>query len=374
MCVFSTWGERLKISLFGESHGPAIGVVLDGLPAGELVDLKAVQAFLDRRSPGRAPWSTARKEKDKAEILSGIYQGRTTGTPLSAVIANKDARSRDYEEFLYTPRPGHADYTGRQRYRGFNDPRGGGHFSGRLTAPLCFAGAVAEQILARRGMFVAARIAELGGIADGGLNTAALDQHVLQEIRSKDFPVADNSKAREMIALIEKARGDRDSVGGVIQCFATGVPAGLGNPIFGGVESRLASIIYGIPAVKGVSFGDGFAVCRRRGSENNDSFYVDQSGRLRTRTNHEGGINGGISNGMPLVVNVAIKPTSSIGQPQASVDLRTMEKKTLLIGGRHDPCIVPRACPAVEAAVAVAMLDLFLATFGIQGRRLNDEN
>ncbi|HHY14499.1 MAG TPA: chorismate synthase [Firmicutes bacterium] len=363
----SIWGEQLKISFFGESHGPAVGVVLDGLPTGQEIDLEQMETFMARRAPGRAPWSTARREDDRTRILSGIYQGRTCGTPLCAVIDNQDMRPEDYPERMCVPRPGHADYTGWKRYRGDNDPRGGGHFSGRLTAALCFAGAIAKQILSRCGITVAARILEIGGIPDQPLNPARVDEKELEQIGAKELPVADNNQGRKMVELIEAVRQEGDSLGGMIECFALGLPAGLGDPMFGGMKSRLASIVYGIPAVSGVSFGAGFAACSLRGSEHNDAFYVDQQGEVRTRTNRAGGINGGITNGMPLVLNVGIKPTSSIGKPQASIDLRTGEAKTLVSAGRHDPCIVPRAVPAVEAAVAVAVLDLLLVAYGVQG-------
>ncbi len=363
----SRWGEQLTISLFGESHGPAVGVVLDGVPPGEELDLEAMEAFIKRRAPGHTPWSTTRKERDTFSILSGFYQGKTTGTPLTIVIENKDARSLDYAKTSYLPRPSHADYTGTVRFKGASDPRGGGHFSGRLTASLCVAGAICKQILERRGIEIYARIAELGGISDLGLDPANPDLSSLKSLADKKLSVVDDEKGKEMVDLIEKVRTQGDSLGGIVQCFALGLPAGLGDPMFGGVESRLASLFYGIPAVKGVSFGDGFDVSRRRGSENNDPFYVDRQGQVRTLTNHEGGINGGITNGMPLVVQVGIKPTPSIGLPQKTVNLQTLSDEFLTIQGRHDPSIVPRAVVVVEAAAAIAILDLVLVAFGLQG-------
>lgn len=366
----SNWGEHLKISLFGESHGPVIGVVMDGVPAGEALDLQAIYAFMQRRAPGHTPWSTSRREEDIPKILSGFYQGQTTGTPLAAILENKDTRSKDYEKFAQVPRPSHADYTGQVRYRGANDPRGGGHFSGRLTAPLCFAGAVCLEMLKRCGIRVLARIAEIGGIEDIPLDLAKPDEAKLRVAGLKPFPAIDDNKGQEMIAFVEKAKTRGDSVGGIVQCFVLGLPPGLGDPMFGGVESRLASLLYGIPAVKGVSFGAGFAAARRFGSENNDFFTLGSKGQIQTLTNHEGGINGGITNGMPLSFKVAIKPTASIALPQQSVNLENMTEETLIIQGRHDPCIVPRALVAVEAAAACVMVDLMLGAFGsIKGER-----
>ncbi len=363
----SIWGEQLKISIFGESHGPAVGVVLDGLPAGEKIDFQDITAFMARRAPGRQPWSTARREDDQVQILSGIYQGHTCGTPLCALIQNHDMRPQDYPEHMQIPRPGHGDYTGWRRYRGYNDPRGGGHFSGRLTAALCFAGAVAKQILGRRGILIAARIREIGAIADKPVDAATVDEQILRPLAAKEFPVLDTEQGGKMVKSIAAAQKDRDSLGGIIECFALNLPPGLGDPIFGAMESRLASIIYSIPAVRGISFGAGFSACSMRGSEHNDAFYLDEQGQIKTVTNRAGGINGGITNGMPVVLNVGIKPTSSIGRPQASVDLGTGERQTLTGRGRHDPCIVPRAVPAVEAAVAVAFLDALLVAYGRQG-------
>jgi len=363
----STWGELLRISLFGESHGAGIGVVMDGVPPGEALDMEAIAAFMERRAPGKMPWSSRRVEADLPRVLSGIYQGKTTGTPISAIIENTDARAQDYADQADVPRPGHADFTGRIRYRAANDPRGGGHFSGRITAPLCFAGAVCLQMLKRRGIFVAARVRSIGNIADAPVDTAVPGIKELKAVGSKAFPVLDDEKGRQMIDAVEQACAQGDSLGGVVQCFAIGLPVGLGDPMFGGVESRLASILYGIPAVKGVAFGDGFAACCRRGSENNDAFYVNEDGQVHTLTNHEGGINGGITSGMPVVFDVAFKPTPSIGKPQQSVNIKTMQQETRIISGRHDPCIVPRAIVAVEAAAAIALLDLMLVGYGVQG-------
>ncbi|NJP40323.1 chorismate synthase [Oscillospiraceae bacterium HV4-5-C5C] len=361
----SIWGQTLKISLFGESHGRGIGVVLDNLPPGEPLDEAAIRGQLDRRRPGREIWSTPRSEFDVPEILSGFWQGRTTGTPLAAIIRNKDTRSEDYRNLETIPRPGHADLTGLMRYDGAGDPRGGGHFSGRITAPLTFAGAVCAQILARRGVAICAHIAEIAGIPDRQPDPAAPDLPALQKVRDKLFPVLDDAAGEAMKAAIEAARMDTDSVGGVIQVIVTGFPAGIGDPMFGGLEPQLASILMAIPAVKGVEFGDGFAAARRRGSQNNDSpAFVDQDGQkqIRLRTNHGGGADGGISNGMPLCIRIAVKPTASIGREQDSIDLTREENTRLVVRGRHDPCIVPRALPVAESAVAVCLLDRYLTS------------
>lgn len=363
----STWGEQLTISLFGESHGPSIGVVIDGLPPGEELNTQEISTFMFRRAPGRMPWSSQRREPDTPRILSGIYRERTTGAALCAIIDNVDPRPQDYDHQTDVLRPSHADYTGLVRYGGANDPRGGGHFSGRLTAPLCFAGAVCQQILRRHGITVAARIRQLGGITDLGIDTATPEAEQLIALAGKEFPVLDGEKGQQMIAAMEQVRREKDSLGGIIQCFGLGLPAGVGDPIFGGVEPRLASILFGIPGVKALSFGDGFAATQRRGSENNDAFYVNKARQVRTRTNNEGGINGGITNGMPMVFEVGIKPPASIGLPQPSVNIATLQEETLTLQGRHDPCIVPRAVVVVEAAAAIALVDLLLVAFGIQG-------
>lgn len=355
----SIWGEHLKISLFGESHGVGIGVVLDGLPSGIPIDETQIRDFLARRAPGGKAYATARSEPDKPEILSGLYQGRTTGTPLAALIRNADRRSHDYQDLADRPRPGHADLTGAIRYSGAQDPRGGGHFSGRLTAPLTFAGAVAVQILKTRGIRVAAHIYELAGIRDEPFDpvTSGMDQ--IEALQGRAFPVLNTGLEEPMILAILNAKNELDSVGGIVECLVRGLPAGLGDPMFGGVEPRLASLIFGIPAVKGLEFGCGFDVARRRGSENNDS-PVMVDGRIRMRTNHGGGADGGITNGMPLLFRAAFKPTPSIAREQETVNLQTMTNDRLSIHGRHDPCIVVRAVPVVEAAAAVAALDLLI--------------
>ncbi len=322
----------MTYTVFGESHGPAIGVVVSGLPSGVLLDIDAIGAEMARRAPGKDRTSTARKEPDVPEILSGVFEGKTTGTPLAAIIRNTDTRSGDYSKLKDLPRPGHGDYAGFVRYAGYNDYRGGGHFSGRLTAPLVFAGAVAKQILAERGITVSSRISMLGGVKD--------------------------PTDRQVDDIILAARDDGDSVGGCIACAVSGLPAGFGAPDLGeNAEGIFAKHLFAVPAVKGIAFGAGFGFASMRGSEANDPFYMD-GGAVKTRTNHAGGINGGITNGMPVTFEIVIRPTPSIAQEQQTVSLSRGTDETLVITGRHDPCIVKRAMPVIEAAAALATMEL----------------
>ena len=327
----SSYGENIRITIFGQSHAPAIGVTIEGLPAGFTIDRAALQAFLDRRAPGRDPTATARREADEPEFLSGLVGDVTCGAPLTAIIRNSNTRSQDYEELRAVPRPGHADWPAQVRFGGFQDVAGGGHFSGRLTAPLCIAGGIVLQILAQEGVTVQARAERIGGETDPERQRAAI--------------------------LAAKAAGD--SVGGVIAAEVRGLPVGVGDPMFGGLENRIAQAVFGIPAVKGIEFGDGFAASERKGSENNDSYRM-VDGKVKPVTNHAGGILGGLSTGEPITFRVAIKPTSSIAIEQDSVNLQTGENARLRVHGRHDPCIVPRAVPCVEAAAALAVYDALL--------------
>lgn len=356
----SVWNGKIKVQIFGESHGPAIGVVMDNLPPGEHIDMDKLLAFLARRAPKSDRTSTQRREKDMPQIISGFFDGKTTGTPLCAFIPNTDTRSQDYGNILKLARPGHADYTGALRYRGFNDMRGGGHFSGRLTAPLCFAGAVAAQILEKRGIYVGAHISEIHKIKDDAIDPIRTTREDVVAMRNREFPVLNHRKELLMKNDILKAAANLDSVGGVVECIAINVPAGIGSPIFDGLENSIAQLIFGIPAVKGLEFGAGFNSAKMLGSENNDEFYVDERGHVVTRTNHHGGILGGISSGMPITLKVAFKPTPSIAQPQETVDISDLKNDTIEIKGRHDPCIVPRAVPVVEAAVNLALLSHML--------------
>ena len=354
----SSWGEQIKINIFGGSHTEAIGVDIDGLPAGEPVDMAGVLAQMARRAPGQDPTATTRKEADTPRVLCGLLEGVTTGAPLCAIIENTSQRSKDYENLRRLPRPGHADYTAYVRYGGHNDIRGGGHFSGRLTAPLVFAGAVARQMLARRGITVGGHVAAIAGVEDKPFDPAHIPQGLLEGLGQQYFPVIDPAARDAMRGKVEEARMAQDSVGGVVECAVAGLPAGAGDPMFGGVENLFASLLFGIPAVKGVEFGAGFGACTLRGSENNDPFYFSGDGTVKTRTNNAGGILGGITTGMPLVFRVGFKPTPSISREQDTVDLPAGVDGKLSVTGRHDPCIVPRAAPVVEAAACLAALEL----------------
>lgn len=420
-----SFGKALRVQVFGQSHAAAIGVVLDGLPAGEPVELAPILALMARRAPGKSPLSTARREADAPEILCGLVDGHTCGAPLAAVIRNTDVRSGDYASLrganektvdpaqgatsddggprerdsrqdapipggasatahsatpgatsdgmpfpapgvfaggvpaLRVPRPGHSDWPAFVRYGGAADIRGGGAFSGRMTAPLCFAGGVALQLLARRGIQVYAHIASVGGIVDAVPDACRPDVAALAACRQKAFPTLDDEAGAAMQAAIRAAAAAGDSVGGNIRCLVTGLPAGLGSHMFDGVENRLSAALFGIPGVRGLEFGSGFAGCEGRGSDQNDP-YTWRGGRVVTTKNDAGGVLGGATTGMPLVLRLALRPTPSIGRPQPSVDLATGADTTLQVKGRHDPCIVHRAVPVVEAVTALALLDLLL--------------
>jgi len=362
----STYGDNLKLSIFGQSHGAAIGMTLDGIPAGLPVDLDELRAFLDRRAPGRSELTTPRKEADQPEFLAGLLDGHTCGAPIAAVIHNTNTRSRDYDNLKSVPRPGHADFTAHVKYGGFGDAAGGGHFSGRLTAPLCIAGGLCKQWLRELGIEVHAHIVSIGGVSDSPqrLNFVKPEVDGLDEY----FPVRSREAKEAMTAKILRAKEKGDSVGGEVECVITGLPAGVGEPMFGGIESKIAQIVYGIPAIKAVEFGLGSLISQFRGSMVNDAFTVED-GSVKTATNYCGGILGGISTGMPVIFKVAIKPTPSIGKQQQSVNLDTLEPATLEIQGRHDPCIVPRAVPVLEAAAAIAIYDLILGNTQTERRK-----
>lgn len=353
-------GEHIHVSVFGQSHSPAIGVVVDGLPAGERVDMEELGRFLKRRAPGQNATSTPRKEADLPQFLSGLVDGVTCGAPLAALIENTNTRSQDYAQLRDKPRPGHADFTAQVKYGGFQDVAGGGHFSGRLTAPLCIAGGICLQMLRRRGIEVAAHIASVAGEADRAFDPMGESVETMDALKRAPFPVLDEKAGERMRKVILQAKEEGDSVGGIVECLVTGVPAGLGEPMFGGMENRLAAALFGIPAVKGVEFGAGFGVANMRGSENNDPFTV-KDGKVVTETNHAGGILGGITNGMPLVFRLAFKPTPSIAKQQQTVSLSKNQVEELVVTGRHDPCIVPRAVPVVEAVTALVLSDLLFS-------------
>lgn len=355
----SCWkGENLNLTIFGQSHGPAIGMTLSGIPAGYEVDMNMLQAFLDRRAPGNASYTTSRKEADKPEFLSGLLVNRTCGTPISAIIYNTNTRSSDYANISACPRPGHADYTAGIKYGKDHDFAGGGHFSGRLTAPLCIAGGMCIQWLDNLGIKITGHISAIGGIEDTPCKSDAVNPKI--HFVDPMFPVYNLLCAEQMHAKIAEAKANGDSVGGIIECVVTGLPAGIGGPLFEGLEGRLSQVLFAIPAVKGVEFGAGFESASLPGSQNNDPFIISE-GKVQTLSNNAGGILGGISNGMPLVLRVAIKPTPSIAMPQKTVNLRTMETTEIEVKGRHDPCIVPRAVPVVEAAVATVLFDAILS-------------
>lgn len=347
----SSYGENIRLTIFGQSHSPAIGMTLEGLPAGKKIDFAELLRFLARRAPGKNEYSTARAEADIPEFICGVVEETTCGAPLTAIIRNTDARSGDYASFKTIPRPGHADYTAQIKYGGAQDYAGGGHFSGRLTAPLCIAGGICLQLLAGEGISIISRIASIGGVSDRG--------ELVLPTSGKDFPVVDDMQGKKMKELIAAKKAEGDSVGGIIECVVNGVPPGLGDPVFDGMENRIAGIVFGIPAVKGIEFGAGFTAARMTGSENNDAFCI-RDGEIKTATNNCGGILGGITDGMPLVFRVALKPTPSISKKQRSVDLKEGRETDIIVSGRHDPCIVPRAVPCVEAAAAVAVYDALL--------------
>ena len=357
----STYGERFRLTIFGQSHSPAIGVTMEGIPAGFAIDFERLQAFLDRRAPGKSPLATSRKEADKPDFLSGLVGNVTCGTPITAIIRNTNTRSQDYDNLRDCPRPGHADYTAHIRYDGHQDVAGGGHFSGRLTAPLCIAGGICLQILEQMGITIGAHIQSIETVADAKFDPVDLSAAELKDLTNKPFPVIRDSAAEAMNEAILTAKAQGDSVGGVIECAAVGLPAGWGDPMFGGMENRIAQLVFGIPAIRGVEFGTGFDAAMMRGSRHNDPFTVEH-GAVKTVTNHHGGILGGINSGMPLIFRAAVKPTPSIALEQSSVSLSRNEGQTLVVHGRHDPCIVPRAVPVMEAAAAVAIYDGYLCS------------
>ena len=351
------------MSIFGQSHSEAIGAVIDGLPSGYAVDLAAVQAFADRRRASGAI-STARREADTIRVVSGLFEGKTCGAPLCALIENGDVRSADYDEIKFCPRPSHADFTSYEKY-GFRDHRGGGHFSGRLTAPLCAAGGIAKQILNAYGIYAGAHVQRIKDVCDKAFDPVRVKKEDFAY--PCDFPCLDEGAAERMRGVILSAKSECDSVGGVVECAVVGLPAGLGEPNFGGVENVLSSNLFGIPAVKGVEFGNGFAAASLFGSENNDPFEIED-GEVKTAKNDAGGVNGGITNGMPLIFRAAFKPTASVFKEQDSVDLENGVGRRLLIKGRHDPCVAVRAVPVVESVAYLTVLDLLL---GAEKDKLN---
>ena len=353
----ATYKNHIELTIFGESHGKAIGIVIGNLPSGIAIDQEAVKQDMQRRAPGQNALSTARKEADQVEILSGILDGKTTGAPLTGIIYNSDQHSKDYSLLKTHMRPGHSDYPAFVKYHGFNDVRGGGHFSGRITAPIVFAGNIAKQILKQRGIRIGGHILSVGTVEDKRFDISCDDQ-LLDALLSKPYPTINDDVFAKMEQVILNAKASLDSVGGKVECVALHVPAGLGEPFFDSLESHISSLMFSIPAVKSVSFGDGDSIDQMTGSEANDEYYYDENGEVKTTTNHNGGITGGISNGMPITVTVTFKPTPSIAQKQKTINIETKENVELEIKGRHDPCIVQRAVVVVEAMMALAILDM----------------
>lgn len=350
----ATWGKKLKITVFGESHSEGIGVVIDGVPAGVKLDFDAIKAEMARRAPNGGEFSTPRKEGDEFELLSGVMDGVAEGTPICALIRNTNTKSSDYSQLKDVMRPSHADYGYRVKYAGFNDIRGGGASSGRLTAPIVFAGAIAKQLLSAKGIEVVSHILSVADVEDKRFETEITGE-VINSLKGKTLPLIDGGKEENIRRVISAARADGDSVGGRIECAVVGLPAGFGDPMFESVESVLSSLLFSVPAVKAVEFGSGYAMTKARGSEVNDSWQFDKNGDIVTKTNNNGGILGGISTGMPVVFNVAIKPTASIFKEQDTVNIATGENVKLSLKGRHDPCIVVRALPVIEAVAALAV-------------------
>ena len=351
------WGNKIKLSIFGESHGQAIGINIDGLEPGISLDIEFIKRELARRAPGNSELSSPRKEDDSFQILSGFFNGKTTGAPLCAVIHNKGQHSIDYEKTMNLIRPSHGDYTGFIKYKGFNDYRGGGHFSGRLTAPLVFAGGICKQILKEKNILIGSHIKSIGKIKDKVFDMVNINEVMIKSLNLNNFPVLNSTAALEMKEAIYIAKQEKDSLGGIIETAVINIPIGVGEPFFDSFESTLAHLIFSIPAVKGLEFGAGFEITKIRGSAANDPFYIDRN-KIKTSSNNNGGINGGITNGMPIIFRVAIKPTPSIGKNQNTVDLNKMGNTQIQIKGRHDPCIVPRALPVVEAVTAITILNL----------------
>lgn len=355
----NTIGQNVSLTLFGESHGEGIGAVIDGLAAGIEVDESFIENQLDLRRPvGKI--STPRVEKDNFKILSGVFEGKTTGTPICIVIPNDNTKSKDYGEIRFKMRPSHADFTANEKYHGFEDYRGGGHFSGRITAGLVAAGAIAINALKKKGIIIGSHISRLGGIADRDFENFNEDINALNQMQ---FAVLDGKKAEEMQDRIMKVRAEGDSVGGVIETAVVGLPAGVGEPWFDTVESMISHAIFAIPAVKGIEFGAGFSIAEMKGSEANDQFR-SVGGKIITETNRNGGINGGITNGMPVIFRTAFKPTPTIAKEQNTVDIRDNSNTTLIAHGRHDPCIVHRARVVVDSVTAIVLLDLLSSRFG----------
>ncbi len=356
----SFYGENIKVSIFGQSHSNAIGVVIDGLPAGIPINESFIKDFLKRRSPAANPLGTKRKEADSFEILSGLHNGFLCGAPFCAIIKNTDTKPSDYTSLINTPRPSHADFTARVKYKGFEDKTGGGHFSGRLTAPLCIAGAICMEVLALSGVFIGAHIERIGNVWDSRFDPINVSKEDFYKAQDGELCVINKAAGKEMKRLLNSTRENGDSIGGAIECAVIGLPVGVGEPMFSGLENKISAAVFAIPAIKGIEFGSGFDSISMTGSEHNDSFII-KNGEIKTKTNNHGGILGGISSGMPIIFRAAIKPTPSISKQQHTVDIEKIKAAEILIKGRHDPCIAVRAVPCIEAAAAIAVCDAFLS-------------
>lgn len=355
----NTFGNNLTVTLFGESHGVAIGAVVDGIAPGIVVDTENIKNMLSLRK-GLAEISTPRREEDEFEILSGVFEGKTTGTPLCIVIKNNDTRSKDYTKQKDLLRPSHTDFTANAKYHGFEDYRGGGHFSGRITAPLVAVAGILIPALQKKGIFIGSHISKCGGVEDSDFNDLKAD---IKALSNKEFAVLDDAKGEKMIEAIKQARAEGDSLGGVVETAVIGMPKGVGEPWFDSMESVLSHALFSIPAVKGVEFGAGFDFANMKGSLANDSF-VNCEGEIVTKTNNSGGINGGITNGMPIIFRTVFRPTPTISKPQDTVNIATNENAVLEAKGRHDPCIVHRAKVVVDAVTAITVADMLITRFG----------
>lgn len=355
-----SFGEKFKITVFGESHSEAIGIVIDGVPYGTNIDYNLIRKELNRRRPGKNSYSTKRKELDDFEILSGVVDGISTGSSIGIIIRNNNQISKDYSKFKNNPRPSHSDYPAFVKYNGFNDIRGGGQFSGRLTAPIMIAGAIAKSILNEENIYITSHIKSIYNISDDEIDYAKVKKEDLIEIKDKEFPVINDNKGKEMINLIEKVKEEKDSVGGIVETIVFNMPVGVGEPLYDSMESCISSAIFSIPGVRGIEFGLGFDATKLKGSIHNDEYYYDDKNIVRTRTNNHGGVIGGISSGMPIIFKTAIKPTSSIAKRQSTINIEKKDVENIEIAGRHDPCIVPRALPAIEAMTAISILDLIM--------------
>lgn len=353
----NTFGNKVKVTVFGESHASAIGVTVDGLPAGTPVNEAYIQSLLDLRAPGKSDTATRRKEPDKAEFLSGVKDGYTCGGSVAAIIRNTDTRSGDYASLEGKPRPSHADYPAMVKYGNAIDRRGGGQFSGRLTAPLVIAGGIVLPLLEQKGIRIAAHIASVGNVSDTAFDTLDDQPELMQKLNAMPFAVIDENAGESMRSCIRAAAAEDDSVGGTIECKVTGLPVGTGSPMFDGIENTISRAVFAVPAVKGIEFGVGFDGVTLRGSAYNDAYYYDKNGNVRTRTNHAGGICGGMATGMPVIFRVCVKPTPSISREQDTVDMNAHENSKIIIHGRHDPCIVPRAVSVIRAVTALALYE-----------------